>query len=373
MSVILSKEVNCIIKKIKDNGYKAYVVGGYVRDTLLKKYNYDIDITTSATPDVLKEIFKDYRLEENYINLGCIKFNLGKYHIEITTFRKEYDYSNHRKPDKVEFTTSLEEDLKRRDFTINAICSDDKEIVDLFGGIQDLKAKIIKTIGDPVVRFEEDSLRILRALRFASKLNFKLDERVDKGICDCSKYLMHIPFETKRRELEGILKGENYLSVIKEYRKIFIDVFSLRDLRVDLFNNEMNYEEKEALFFYESDAKVKNKYLLHKDIIFLEDKINLKYKLKKYGKKNIYDVLSFKCNILKENIEEFKMLNDILDGNECFEFKMLNINGEDLLKINIKNNKIGKHLDMLLNAVIENKCVNDKNELLKYLKNNILD
>jgi len=153
----------------------------------------------------------------------------------------------------------------------------------------------------------------------------------------------------------------------------FIDVFSLRDLRVDLFNNEMNYEEKEALFFYESEAKVKNKYLLHKDIIFLKNKINLKYKLKKYGKKNIYDVLSFKCNILKENIEEFKMLNDILDGNEYIEFKMLNINGEDLLKINIKNNKIGKHLDMLLNAVIENKCVNDKNELLKYLKNNILD
>lgn len=373
MSLKISIELKSVLETIQNQGYEAYIVGGYVRDSLLGIENYDIDITTSATPDVLKQLFKDYELEEQFLSFGSVKFNFNKYHIEITTFRKEYDYIKHRKPSKIEFAKTLKDDLIRRDFAINALCFDGEKIIDLFGGIRDLEHKIIKTIGNPAIRFEEDALRILRALRFSSKLSFDLDLETKQAIIDNCKYLDGIAFETKYRELKGILDGRNYLAIIKEYKDVLKGIFKLDDLKVTLFDNDMAYEIKEALFFYYSNVNINNKYLLNKYIIYMNDKVDLKYKLNEFGKDNIYNDLYFKSNVLNENKEIFKLLNDVIDSNECYNLKMLDINGEDLLKNNVENNKIGKRLNMLLKAVIENKCDNKKDELLKYLKNNILD
>lgn len=373
MLLKLPEELNGILEIIKNKGYEAYIVGGYVRDSLLNIENYDVDITTSATPEVLKQTFKNYKLEEKFLSLGSVKFDFNKYHIEITTFRKEYEYIKHRKPTKIEFTDDLKEDLVRRDFTVNAICFDGEKIVDLFNGIRNLENKTIKTIGDANVRFEEDALRILRALRFSSKLSFKLDEEVKKAIYNNYKYLESVSFDTKYRELKGILESKNYLSVLKEYKEVLMSIFKLDDLKYELFDEVMDYDLKEALFFYYSNINIYNKYLLNKDIIFINNKEDLKYKLNEFGKENIYNVLYFKSNILNEDKEIFELLNDIINSGECYNLKMLDIKGEDLLKNNIENNKIGKHLNMLLKAVIENKCKNEKKELLKYLKNNILD
>lgn len=373
MYIKLAKEIKDVINLIKDNGYEAYAVGGYVRDYLLGNINYDADITTSAPPEKLKEIFKNFKLEENFMGLGSVKFDYNEYHIEITTYRKEYNYVNHRKPSKVEFSDSLEEDLIRRDFTINALCSDGDKIIDLFGGLADLKEKKIKTIGDPAKRFEEDALRILRAIRFSSKLGFEIEESNIKALNDNSEYLSLIVFETKYKELKGLLDGKNYLEVLNKYKNILTESFSLTNLFVDCFVRNMSYEEKEALFFYGSNIKVNNKYLLGKDILISNSKIDIKNKLREFGKEKIYNILYFKSNILKIEKEKFGLLNEILDNNECYNLKMLNINGEDLLKLNIENNKIGKYLNMLLDKVIEDKCKNEKKELLKYLKKNILD
>lgn len=373
MDIEFGKEIIDVLNLIKDNGYEAYVVGGCVRDYLLNKENCDIDITTNAVPCELKEIFKNFDLEENFMDLGSIKFQFNKYHIEITTFRKEYDYINHRKPSKVEFVKSLNVDLKRRDFTINALCSDGENLIDLHNGIRDLNNKLIKTIGDPSVRFEEDALRILRAFRFASKLGFSVDKEEEIAIDENYKYLKDVSFDIKYRELKGILEGDFYVCVLKKYKRHLMDIFNLEKLNIELFNNSMNYEEREALFFYFSKNNIDNKYLINRDVLFSGDKKELKRILMTHGKENIYNVLFFKSKILKINKDDFFLLEKIIENNECYNLKMLDINGYDLLKINIENNKIGKYLNILLMAVIEENCLNEKKELLKYLKKNILD
>jgi len=266
----------------------------------------------------------------------------------------------------------LEEDLIRRDFTINALCSDGDNFIDLFDGVKDIENKVLRTIGNPLIRFEEDALRILRALRIASKLSFTIDLDTKNSIKKNCKYLSAISFDTKRKELEGILLGENYLNILKEYKEVLKEIFSLEDLKVDLFNDSLIYEEREALFFYDSLVKINNKYLLNKDMFFVKEKIDLKNKLNKNGKEKIYNILYFKSKILGVNEEEFELLLEILDNKECYNLKMLDISGNDLLNIGIESNKIGKYLNFLLDAVIEEKCKNNKIRLLKYLKNNIL-
>ena len=368
----INKEVLNVINRLKKEGYVAYIVGGHIRDLLLKKESYDVDIATNATPLQLKRIFENYHLNDNFIDLGSIKFKVGKYKFEITTFRKEYKYINHRKPSKIEYVNLLEEDLIRRDFTINALCSDGNNIIDLFNGIGDLKNKKIKMIGDPTLRLKEDALRILRALRFSSTLQFSIDKEISLAIYSNYKYLEEISFEVKYKELKKILDGKDFLIVLKEYKNVFVDIFKLNKLDINKFTNSMDYDEKEALFFLYCDNDVNNKYLKNKHLVFLEEKIDLKKKLNKYGKDEIYNILLFRSKILKQDFKAFILLDEVIVNNECYNLKMLNINGLDLLNINIENNKIGTYLNLLLDAVIENKCQNNKSELLKYLKENII-
>ena len=363
----LPVEVRNVLLLINSNGYEAYLVGGFVRDSLLNRESYDVDITTNAKCEDLEKIFSNYKLNESFTSLGCIKFSVNKYNFEITTFRKEYDYVNHRKPTRVEFINDLKEDLLRRDFTINALCSNGDNIIDLFNGVNDLNNKIIKTIGNPNIRFEEDALRILRALRFASKLNFEIEEETNKAIWNNYNYLSDINFDTLHKELIGILEGNDYLRILKKYQKLFEFAFKLNELKVNLFKDNMGILEKEALFFYYSDIKISNKYLVNKNIEFINDKIDLKYKLNKYGYENIYNLLYFKCSYLNYNKDILNVLNEIEINKECYNLKMLSVNGIDLLKLNIKQDKIGEYLNMLLEAVIENKCYNSKKELLNYL------
>ena len=280
MEIKFSQDIQDVINLIQSNGYEAYVVGGYIRDYIVGKSNYDVDITTSATTDVLVNILKKYKLNDSFTRFGNIKFMSGEYTVEITTFRKEYNYIGHRKPGKIEFTNSLDEDLVRRDFTINAICSDGNKIIDMFGGISDLKNKVIKTIGDADIRLEEDSLRILRALRFSSKYGLSIDSKLKESINKNHKYLSEISFFSRYKELKGILEGKGCIRVLKEYKKVLKDAFFLDDLKVCLLTNCSNLEEKVALFFYYSNINISNKYLCCRDLKFKEDKVNLKYKLK---------------------------------------------------------------------------------------------
>ena len=197
-----------LVEEITSSGFKAYIVGGFVRDYILGIGSNDIDITTSATPKEIKEIFADSCLpSEDYGSVTVIKKGIR---FEITTFREETDYVDNRRPASIKYIDNLYDDLLRRDFTINTICMDvNGEIVDLLNGREDIEKRIIKTVGNPKVRFEEDTLRILRAIRFATILDFKLDRDVIDAIKECSPLLEKLSINRKKEELDKIFSSPN--------------------------------------------------------------------------------------------------------------------------------------------------------------------
>ena len=179
----LTDGVKQIIEKLNNSGYEAYAVGGAVRDSYLGNAQTDVDVTTSATPDEMYNVFSGFKIYPTGLKHGTLTINSLGEMIEVTTFRCEEGYSDNRRPDKVTFVKSLTEDLKRRDFTVNAMAYSDKTgLIDLFDGVGDIERKVIRAVGNPEERFNEDALRILRALRFASKLNFEIESETEKAI-----------------------------------------------------------------------------------------------------------------------------------------------------------------------------------------------
>ena len=210
-----------IIQTLNQNGYEAYLVGGCVRDALLHKETHDIDITTSAFSSEIKSCFKDYPILDTGIKHGTLTLILHKTPYEITTYRIDKNYLDHRHPASITFTRSLKEDLKRRDFTINALCWHPKSgIVDLQHGIEDLNCQLIRSIGNPDTRFNEDSLRILRALRFASVLNFTIEQATEKSMFKNKELLKSISSERINQEFSKLLTGKNAPFIMEKYADI---------------------------------------------------------------------------------------------------------------------------------------------------------
>ncbi|WP_062356415.1 CCA tRNA nucleotidyltransferase [Bacillus kwashiorkori] len=197
-----------LIEEIENAGYEAYFVGGSVRDYLLGKAINDVDIATSAHPEEIKAIFPktvDVGIEHGTV---LVLFQNNSY--EITTFRSESEYVDFRRPKEVKFIRSLEEDLQRRDFTMNAIAMTKAgELIDPFSGYSDIKSKIIRTVGSPHDRFQEDALRLLRAVRFVSQLNFQLDSQTFQALKRKASLLEHIAVERKLAEFIKLLNGRN--------------------------------------------------------------------------------------------------------------------------------------------------------------------
>lgn len=195
-----------ILESLENAGFQAYFVGGFVRDYLLGIPSQDIDITTSATPREVATLFG--RVKETGLKYGTVTVLLDSYSYEVTTFRTDGVYLDSRHPKKVEYTSALLEDLKRRDFTMNAIVMDKDQVIrDFFDSSADLKRKVIRTIGKPSERFEEDSLRILRAFRFMSKLGFSLDPETKEAIHDERTSIKMISIERVMIELDKIFSG----------------------------------------------------------------------------------------------------------------------------------------------------------------------
>ena len=203
-TILLPEKVSRILNVLAGAGYEAYAVGGCVRDAILGRVPGDWDITTNALPQAVKALFR--RTVDTGIAHGTVTVMLGDEGFEVTTYRQDGDYSDHRHPDGVVFTSSLAEDLKRRDFTINAMAyRPDTGLVDLFGGQEDLKRKLIRCVGDPRERFDEDALRIMRALRFSAQLGFKLDPKTREAIREFAPGLQLISKERIRVELLKLL------------------------------------------------------------------------------------------------------------------------------------------------------------------------
>ena len=197
-----------LLEEFNNASYKAYIVGGFVRDYILGIESNDVDITTNATPKQVMELFEDSFLSsKDYGTVTVIKKNVK---FEITTFRKEINYLDSRHPAEIKYIDDLYQDLLRRDFTINTLCMDKNgEILDFLGGRADLDNKIIKTVGEANLRFREDTLRILRAIRFATSLNFSLDKEVIAAIQENKTLLKKISYNKKREELDKIFVNSN--------------------------------------------------------------------------------------------------------------------------------------------------------------------
>ncbi len=233
----LSNGAKTVIDCLSAHGFSAYAVGGAVRDLLLGKTPYDFDITTSAKPEQVKSLFP--HTYDTGIKHGTVTVLIDKESLEVTTFRADGEYIDSRKPQKVTLISNVRDDLSRRDFTINALCYNEKEgLLDLFGGLSDLNNKIIRAIGEPEKRFKEDALRILRAVRFSSQLGFSIEEKTKKAIRECAHLVKNLSAERIISEIEKILMSDS-----PEHLKMLYDLGVLKYIMpemCDCFCREQN-------------------------------------------------------------------------------------------------------------------------------------
>ena len=350
----MNDKIKEILEMITNKGFKAYVVGGYVRDYLRKIKSIDVDICTNARVKDLMEIFKDYKITS--LEYGNILLETKDYLFEITTFRKDIDYINNRKP-IIEYVDTLEEDITRRDFTVNSICMDkDGKIIDLLNGKKDLNKKIIRTIGDASFKIKQDSLRILRAIRFASCLNFKIEDNLKNAIKENKDLLKDLSYERKKEELTKIFTSDNKAYGVKLLKELdLLDVLELTNIdnvlrTKDLIgmwstitiNDNYPFTKKEKDLINNINKLLKEDlndiFVLYKTGLY---EINIVCDLKKLSKKkysNKYEKLVIKDkNEIDITTEDICILLNKEPG--CFLKEIYNDLEKNILLKNVKNNK----------------------------------
>ena len=354
-----------ILNKINENGFQAYLVGGYPRDLYLGRISTDFDICTNATPKDLKEIFGD--VKQHLEQYGSVTVYLNNFRFEITTFRKDIKYINNRKPIEIEYIDNLEDDLKRRDFTMNTMCLDkDGNLIDLLNGKQDIDNKIIKTVGDAEKKISEDSLRILRAIRFATILDFKLDNVLKIAIVNNKDLLKSLSHYRKKEELDKIFSSNNSkygINLIKELG--LSNVLELSNINSVVSTTypigiwaQLNCGDKYDFNKTEKDTIYKINELMDKDIL---DKNNL-YKYGLYISTIVGEIKGI----------DVKTINEVYNSLYIHNKTEINIEPEEICEI--LNKRPGKYLKEILNDIeyklVNKELENDNNVLRTYIINN---
>ena len=369
------KDAINILKTFNKNGFEAYFVGGCVRDFLLDKDFSDIDITTNALPEQVKNIFP--KSIDTGIQHGTVTILVNGESYEVTTFRKEDEYVNHRAPDKVEFVSDLKEDLDRRDFTINAMALDYKgKLFDFHNGEADLKNKIIKTVNDPNERFFEDALRMLRAFRFSSRLGFDIDSNTLVAIKRNAKLIEYVSIERIVNEFRKLLEGKGNInsmqlmlnSMLNSYIPFLKDIEVIEDfseytfcqsLYILLKMNNISFDDLKSLKLSNKELKQIKEY--EKINTDFKNDIQLELILYKY---NIEDV-RFICSYFKyedeSEIEKIKL--------PITSFNDIDIKSEEIIAfINRKPGPWIKEIIVLLEyEILLNGLVNNKKNILDFL------
>lgn len=236
----LPHAVTRLMDRLESAGFATYLVGGCLRDGLLGKQPTDWDLATAALPRQVQAIFCDARVIETGLQHGTVAVILDGVQMEVTTFRKDGDYLDHRRPEQVSFTDSIAEDLARRDFTVNAMAySPDRGLIDPFGGQRDLQNKVLRAVGDPVRRFQEDALRILRLVRFCATLGFSAEEATAAAALAQAQLLGHIASERVLQELEKLLMGEHSVPALRQFTPVITQV--LPELAPSVGFDQNNY------------------------------------------------------------------------------------------------------------------------------------
>lgn len=234
-----------LVEELSDAGYEAYLVGGCVRDMLRMKTPKDYDITTSATPEQTKAVFSDKQIIETGIKHGTVTVMMDNVGYEITTFRIDGDYSDGRHPDSVKFTKTIEDDLSRRDFTINAMAyNKERGFVDPYNGFWHLQCETIRCVGNPVIRFQEDGLRILRAMRFACVFGYNIDEDTAYGMRVCKEKLKCVSKERIHAELDKMISTYKFGDIMMKFSDILIEIIP----ELDNLTGNISYTEKPSRF-----------------------------------------------------------------------------------------------------------------------------
>lgn len=378
---ILPPNVSDVLKKLESNGFEGYIVGGCVRDMLLCKSPSDFDITTSATPEEVLELFD--KTVPTGIKHGTVTVIADSTPLEVTTFRTEGDYNDSRHPSSVSFVRSVKEDLARRDFTVNAMAySPEKGLVDHFGGKKDLEAKVLRAVGDPKTRFNEDALRILRLFRFASVLGFECEQNTKVSAIECSHLLQNISRERILSELSKAVCGKNVgalkpltdtgalsflgiksspdytvLKLLPQKTELRLFAFSwLSESDTDAFLKEL--KASNALLLYAK--KLQN--LL--SLPFPQKASDIKIMLSLTDPTAVGDFLSFSGALGKDTANAQSLLDETLKNREPYLLNHLDINGEDLKTLGYQGHEIGSLLNKLLKMVIEQPELNKRNILL---------
>lgn len=436
----IPKDVENVLNILTENGHKAYVVGGCVRDSLMGREPDDWDVTTDASPKRIKELFSSFRTVDTGIEHGTVLIVSGKTPVEATTFRIDGEYSDNRHPDSVTFTKHVEDDLARRDFTINAMAYNHKDgIIDPFGGKDDLENKIIRCVGDPDRRFNEDGLRIMRAVRFSSVLGFTVEEKTAESIIKNENLLGSIAAERLTKELLKLLCGDNVYDVLTKFRSV-IGVF-IPELKLEF--DFAQYGKKHAYDVWmhtvntvsniENDPVLRLTMLLHdtgkiathkldengnstfrnhaavggviaenilrrlkfskeyiNTVSFLvsvhdkevpETRIQVKEYIRDLGEKNFIRLMKIRradksalskvySNIADKLVFAYSTFDEVMNNDEPYSLKQLDVDGNDLKKI-VPANEIGDTLNFLLETVIKYPEKNDRAILLELVRKSV--
>ena len=351
-----------VLNILFDKGYLAYIVGGYPRDMVLGIKSNDIDICTNATPKEIIDIFDTENISDT--NYGSVRVIYKNYHFDVTTFRKEIKYENNRKPVKVKYINDLKKDLLRRDFTINTMCIDkDGNLIDMLGAREDIDKKVIKTVGNPRYRIKEDSLRILRAIRFASVLDFEIDSKTFNYIKKYGYLLKSLSYSRKKEELNKI-----FASVNKEKAR-----WMIIDSGIDRYLGISNLSEIvlcDDIIGIWSQLEVDEEYpfsKVEKEMIKNIRRMNMEefneYTVYKYG---LY--VSSVVGSIKGI--SYKDINDIYHDLVITSRRDIDIKAMDIA--NALNSKPGKYISDIFNEIeyliVMKKIRNNKEDIIKYIK-----
>ena len=387
MGIVYPKNVIKIANILADRGYRAYAVGGCIRDSLMGKLPSDWDMTTDASPEKMIEIFDSMGIRTIPTGLrhGTVTVLLDGEQYECTTFRIDGSYTDSRHPDKVIFTQKLAEDLKRRDFTVNAMAADpllegeDGEITDLFGGREDIANKVIRCVGEPCTRFTEDALRILRAVRFATVLDFEICAETKKAAQELGHRLENVSAERKKAELEKILLSDRANRGISMLCEMGISKYihpDIKEPKIDISSLSKRFAPRLAALFIEgnvvpdlsrlklSRAEASEVSLLCDPNMFDHERTpkNARYLLSVYGK------TAPDAALLREKATLAEIVREEAQKNPCVQIRDLCIGGDHLIQQGIPSRSIGKIMSRLLCEVIERPENNREDILIRLAK-----
>lgn len=376
----VAPEAHLILSRLTAHGHEAYLVGGVVRNRVLGLPVSDLDITTSASTSEVLALFHDHKTSRVGERLGTIGIHVRSSWIEVTTYRIESGSSNARHPDSVSFTTSLIEDLKRRDFTINALVMDQNgRVSDPLGGMADLNAKVIRAIGNPDERFREDALRILRALRFGAQLGFTIDHATGEALIRHQALLDTLPVERIRAELDKLIRSDSLETIFYPYFGVLARVMALSPQGLAGFEHFDAFELKLLTLLEHLSPQA-----IHQELLRLKypkrfaahlaqlaryrtavavTPVDLKHVLRDLGAHGVELVLAYQDVHGIDGLDP-ELASALLATDPVVSLSRLAVNGHDLMVLGYHGPSIQIGLDRLLEAVIDERVPNHKETLL---------